>query len=169
MRTECKRKNDRSIPIGVCAASTGACISAACRKLASRCRAALVLFCMKIVATNQAATNVDATQILQDRAARLQGEGARPRKLQEADATADRALKALEALPGSRYDAAATAAAALAGADLGLTRNERLAVLNVAPTNAAVVGAVVDNDTREPRLDDAQVAKVCAVAKELRA
>ena len=62
---------------------------------------------MKIVATNQAATNVDATQILQDRAARLQGEGARPRKLQEADATADRALKALEALPGSRYDAAA--------------------------------------------------------------
>ena len=122
---------------------------------------------MKIVATNQAATNVDATQILQDRAARLQGEGARPRKLQEADATADRALKALEALPGSRYDAAATAAAALAGADLGLTRNERLAVLNVAPTN--VVGAVVDNDTREPRLDDAQVAKVCAVAKELRA
>ena len=86
---------------------------------------------MKIVATNQAATNVDATQILQDRAARLQGEGARPRKLQEA--------------------------------------NERLAVLNVAPTNAAVVGAVVDNDTREPRLDDAQVAKVCAVAKELRA
>ena len=34
---------------------------------------------MKIVATNQAATNVDATQILQDRAARLQGEGARPR------------------------------------------------------------------------------------------
>ena len=90
-------------------------------------------------------------------------------KLQEADATADRALKALEALPGSRYDAAATAAAALAGADLGLTRNERLAVLNVAPTNAAVVGAVVDNDTREPRLDDAQVAKVCAVAKELRA
>ena len=60
-------------------------------------------------------------------------------------------------------------AAALAGADLGLTRNERLAVLNVAPTNAAVVGAVVDNDTREPRLDDAQVAKVCAVAKELRA
>ena len=54
-------------------------------------------------------------------------------------------------------------------ADLGLTRNERLAVLNVAPTNAAVVGAVVDNDTREPRLDDAQVAKVCAVAKELRA
>ena len=124
---------------------------------------------MKIVATNQAATNVDATQILQDRAARLQGEGARPRKLQEADATADRALKALEALPGSRYDAAATAAAALAGADLGLTRNERLAVLNVAPTNAAVVGAVVDNDTREPRLDDAQVAKVCAVAKELRA
>ena len=124
---------------------------------------------MKIVASNQAATNVDATQILQDRAARLQGEGARPRKLQEADATADRALKALEALPGSRYDAAATAAAALAGADLGLTRNERLAVLNVAPTNAAVVGAVVDNDTREPRLDDAQVAKVCAVAKELRA
>ena len=99
----------------------------------------------------------------------MQGEGARPRKLQEADATADRALKALEALPGSRYDAAATAAAALAGADLGLTRNERLAVLNVAPTNAAVVGAVVDNDTREPRLDDAQVAKVCAVAKELRA
>ena len=116
----------------------------------------------------QAATNVDATQILQDRAARLQGEGARPRKLQEADATADRALKALEALPGSRYDAAATAAA-LAGADLGLTWNERLAVLNVAPTNAAAVGAVVDNDTREPRLDDAQVAKVCAVAKELRA
>ena len=56
---------------------------------------------MKIVATNQAATNVDATQILQDRTARLQGEGARPRKLQEADATADRALKALEALPGS--------------------------------------------------------------------
>ena len=132
-------------------------------------RCARVPFCMKIVATNQAATNVDATQILQDRAARLQGEGARPRKLQEADATADRALKALEALPGSRYDAAATAAAALAGADLGLTRNERLAVLNVAPTNAAVVGAVVDNDTREPRLDDAQVAKVCAVAKELRA
>ena len=44
---------------------------------------------MKIVATNQAATNVDATQILQDRAVRLQGEGARPRKLQEADATAD--------------------------------------------------------------------------------
>ena len=34
---------------------------------------------------------------------------------------------------------------------------------------AAVVGAVVDNNTREPRLDDAQVAKVCAVAKELRA
>ena len=102
-------------------------------------------------------------------ARRLAREGARPRKLQEADATADRALKALEALPGSRYDAAATAAAALAGADLGLTRNERLAVLNVAPTNAAVVGAVVDNDTREPRLDDAQVAKVCAVAKELRA
>ena len=132
-------------------------------------RSGASVFCMKIVATNQAATNVDATQILQDRAARLQGEGARPRKLQEADATADRALKALEALPGSRYDAAATAAAALAGADLGLTRNERLAVLNVAPTNAAVVGAVVDNDTREPRLDDAQVAKVCAVAKELRA
>ena len=167
MRTECKRKNDRSIPIGVCVASTGTCISAACRKLAGA--ALRSSFCMKIVATNQAATNVDATQILQDRTARLQGEGARPRKLQEADATADRALKALEALPGSRYDAAATAAAALAGADLGLTRNERLAVLNVAPTNAAVVGAVVDNDTREPRLDDAQVAKVCAVAKELRA
>ena len=50
-----------------------------------------------------------------------------------------------------------------------MARRLSLAVLNVAPTNAAVVGAVVDNDTREPRLDDAQVAKVCAVAKELRA
>jgi phage-related minor tail protein len=124
---------------------------------------------MKIVATRQAsATNADALQILEDRAARLQGEGARPRKLREADATADRALKALEALPGSKYDAAAIAAKALSESDLGLTRNERLAILNCAPTNSAVASAVVNNDAREPPLDGAQVAAICDVGKKLR-
>ena len=37
------------------------------------------------------------------------------------------------------------------------------------PLESPRTGDIMDYSSREPRLDDAQVAKVCAVAKELRA
>mmetsp|Transcript_11347 Transcript_11347/g.34941 ORF Transcript_11347/g.34941 Transcript_11347/m.34941 type:complete len:145 (-) Transcript_11347:25-459(-) len=136
---------------------------------------------MKIVSANLGSvTNVEALELLRERQARRAEEkreypaAARtaPRRLREADDTAKRCAEYLEATPAGRQDVSMVAscmdhltgkAEAGPSRDLGLSPDQRLVLVNLAPANRATVVALVDDDDRP----DGDVDEILDLSKKM--
>lgn len=135
---------------------------------------------MKILSSNVCCvTNVEALEMLRERHALREGERekkrykaapAASRRIREVDSTTKLAEAYLEKTPAGQQsvDQVASCMGFLRGRgdararDLKLTSAERLQILNLAPTGAVVIHAVVDDC--EERLDQDAVDEIVALS-----